>query len=631
MQSADAANASTSGVAEAENPETLLTPDGQFRIDASEMGLLGSGAHGVVRIAQNVDTLDYVAVKIMPTSVIRTAIKEVLALTRLNHSYIVQLLSVQVDTRMEKVYVLMELCQGGELFDRIAECGGLDEGEAKRYFAQILSVLRHCHENKVYHRDLKPENILLDAEDNAKVADFGLAAVYRHVSDDATFLRHTKVGSVMYAAPEVLTSTAGIGYDAACADMWSLGIILFSMLSGTLPFQCAAASRCKRYAAVLRQGIQVMCPEHLSPSVTSLLGRMLDPDPKRRFTPAEALQCEWLQGALPPQLGELQGSRPRVPIMRSWTVTMAVPQRKRGLPAPSTEGEGDVLSPSPSVGGGSASSADSASNAEGKRRRCSEAVGSTSVGEVGASSAAGSSAAGGSAIGCGTAGCGTAASSSARGQMLPPAPVAIAASAGRSAGCGAVATSAAGGRAPSGCVACASSSQSRASSAGGSSSSSSSASSATGDVAAARADVQAGCASCVAQQAPPPAMSADFSGAARPAASSSGGSCIQGLPLRGVLSEFVSECGWGPLPQGTEQLLRDILQTLRSMGLQYTLQEQHSVEGSTDLQPESWLTPALAGQLDVPSSGGTQMQRITLKIHFSTLGIQSTGHGASSS
>lgn len=104
--------------------------------------------------------------------------------------------------------------QGGELFDRIAECGGLDEGEAKRYFAQILSALRHCHDNKVYHRDLKPENILLDSEDNAKVADFGLAAVFRHVSDDATFLRHTKVGSVMYAAPEVLTSTAAIGYDA---------------------------------------------------------------------------------------------------------------------------------------------------------------------------------------------------------------------------------------------------------------------------------------------------------------------------------------------------------------------------------------------------------------------------------
>jgi len=148
-------------------PEVLLTPDGQYRIDASEMGLLGSGAHGVVRIAQNVHTLDYVAVKIMPTTVMRTAIKEVMALTRLNHAHVVQLLSVQVDMRIEKVYVLMELCQGGELFDRIAECGGLDEGEAKRYFVQILAALSHCHDNKVYHRDLKPENILLDAEDNA--------------------------------------------------------------------------------------------------------------------------------------------------------------------------------------------------------------------------------------------------------------------------------------------------------------------------------------------------------------------------------------------------------------------------------------------------------------------------------
>mmetsp|Transcript_33725 Transcript_33725/g.92456 ORF Transcript_33725/g.92456 Transcript_33725/m.92456 type:complete len:414 (-) Transcript_33725:482-1723(-) len=321
MQGVSVGGADSSGA----RPEAQLTPDRQYRIDVSEMGLLGSGAHGVVRIAQSVTTGEYVAVKIMPTSVIRTACKEVMALTRLNHPHVVQLLSVQVDMHLERVYVLMELCQGGELFDRIAECGGLDEGEAKRYFAQVLSALHHCHQNKVFHRDLKPENILLDAADSAKVADFGLAAVYRHVSDDATFLRHTKVGSVMYAAPEVLTSTAGIGYDAACADMWSLGIILFSMLSGTLPFQCAAASRCKRYAAVLRQGIQVMCPEQLSPAVTSLLGRMLDPDPRRRYTPTEALQCEWFRDSIPPQVAGLPNGSEHT--MRSWTVTMRVPQR----------------------------------------------------------------------------------------------------------------------------------------------------------------------------------------------------------------------------------------------------------------------------------------------------------------
>ena len=93
----------------------------------------------------------------------------------------------------------------------------------------------------------------------------------------------------MYAAPEVLASTEPSGYDAAAADMWSLGVILFSMLSGTLPFQCAAASRCKRYAMVLRQGIQVMCPEHLPRAVTSLLARMLHPDPAQRVALREHL------------------------------------------------------------------------------------------------------------------------------------------------------------------------------------------------------------------------------------------------------------------------------------------------------------------------------------------------------
>jgi serine/threonine protein kinase len=238
----------------------------------------------------------------------------------------------------------MELCQGGELFDRIAECGGLPEDEARRYFVHIVSALHHCHQNQVYHRDLKPENILLDGQDNAKVADFGLAAVYRHMNDDARYLRHTKVGSVMYAAPEVLTSTAQAGYDAAAADMWSLGIILFSMLSGTLPFQCAAASRCKRYAAVLQQGIQVMCPDTLSPDVTALLARMIHPDPKQRYTPEEALQCAWLgqksqgageeargvcgRGASDTAVDAQPRGAPPDAQPRSWTILLQLPEQR---------------------------------------------------------------------------------------------------------------------------------------------------------------------------------------------------------------------------------------------------------------------------------------------------------------
>eukprot|EP00908_Phaeocystis_cordata_P007623 Transcript_18278.p1 GENE.Transcript_18278~~Transcript_18278.p1 ORF type:complete len:466 (-),score=105.91 Transcript_18278:468-1865(-) len=332
------------GCNEGASASQYYTPDGLYRIDGTEMGLLGSGAHGAVRLGQHVQTGACVAVKISPTVVVHSACKEMTALTRLDHPHIVRLLGVQVDMYQERVYMIMELCQGGELFDRIAECGGLPEDEARRYFVHIVSALHHCHQNQVYHRDLKPENILLDGQDNAKVADFGLAAVYRHMNDDARYLRHTKVGSVMYAAPEVLTSTAQAGYDAAAADMWSLGIILFSMLSGTLPFQCAAASRCKRYAAVLQQGIQVMCPDTLSPDVTALLARMIHPDPKQRYTPEEALQCAWLgqksqgageeargvcgRGASDTAVDAQPRGAPPDAQPRSWTILLQLPEQR---------------------------------------------------------------------------------------------------------------------------------------------------------------------------------------------------------------------------------------------------------------------------------------------------------------
>ena len=102
----------------------------------------------------------------------------------------------------------------------------------------------------MFHRDLKPENILLDDNDNVKIADFGLAALAQQTREDASFLQHTKCGSIMYAAPEVLVSSAQTGYDAAKADVWSLGIDLYSMLSGALPFRMAVPHKCPRYAIV---------------------------------------------------------------------------------------------------------------------------------------------------------------------------------------------------------------------------------------------------------------------------------------------------------------------------------------------------------------------------------------------
>ena len=179
--------------ATASSSEPEATPDGQWRFEVGPSAILGSGAHGTVRVARHVSTGEYVAVKVMPSAGITSLVKELTAYSRLNHPNICKLKGTQVDTERQLVYMVMELCSGGELFDRIAECGGLVEEEARRYFVQILLALRHCHRNRVFHRDLKPENILLDTEDNAKLADFGLAAVYKHVVDDASFLQHTKV------------------------------------------------------------------------------------------------------------------------------------------------------------------------------------------------------------------------------------------------------------------------------------------------------------------------------------------------------------------------------------------------------------------------------------------------------
>ena len=597
------------------------------------------------------------AVKISPTSVVRSACKEVIALTRVNHPHIVQLLGVQVDMHEERVFMVMELCQGGELFDRIAECGGLAEDEARRYFVQTLHALAHCHENRVYHRDLKPENILLDADDNVKVADFGLAAVYRHVAGDSGgYLQHTKVGSVMYAAPEVLTSTAAMGYDAARADMWSLGVILFSMLSGTLPFTCAAASKCKRYAAVLTHGVGVMCPEHLSPQVTQLLGQLLHPDPAQRITPAEALRTEWLCGGQPTWPKEYLGrSRPAADTeSRSWTITMRAPQEQMrqlvsssAAPSRASASAGAASSCGGSEGaacarcaghseagavsscGGSSSSSSSRSeqntrsggDADAKRMRVTESeVAAAGIGDSSAlpaaSSSSSSSSRGASAARAGIAeGATRAADEGVTAEGVTAEGVTaegvtaegVTAASDRSGGSG---SGSSGGSGGSGSSSGGSSGSSSGSSSGGSSGGSSGVTAGAGAPSVVPSVGRCGEAGPEAsgvvpsalearlREAMPPPPPRDKSlpsapgavvgapGFPAPVAPLEGAlqglpnldaarGALQSLPLRGCVSEYVQRFGWGSLPSGTEHLLRDILQTLRSMGLRFKLEEHN--------------------------------------------------------
>lgn len=250
-------------------------------------------------------TGERVAVKVSPIAKsAKSALKELTVLTMLpSHDHVVKIESAQVNVVDGMLYLVLELCTGGELFDKIAEVGGLPEPEAKASFVQIVAALVHCHGAGVYHRDLKPENILLDKHDRVKVADFGLASTREREPSSLAHLQHTAVGSLSYAAPELHLAADGDarGYDPEKADIWSLGVVLYCMLTARLPFEVAHALLDERFAAVTREGISVMCPDSLSPCAISLLGLLLNPEPRARPSARELLSHAWLDGVTLPE------------------------------------------------------------------------------------------------------------------------------------------------------------------------------------------------------------------------------------------------------------------------------------------------------------------------------------------
>ncbi|CAK4687274.1 hypothetical protein LEN26_000161 [Aphanomyces euteiches] len=251
--------------------------------------------------------------------------------TGYGHENVLKLFDVleYVQASKSTIFLVLELASGGEFFDRIKFDGGLKEGDAKKYFGQLLSGVQYCHQLGIVHRDLKPENLLLSEGDVLKIADFGLsahfiAAVSTNTSHDEpspissspdvpdlpSQIRRLKsvVGSPHYVAPEVLQK-CHYGYDGRKADMWSLGVILYSMLVGGLPFG-KDLGRCPRFAKFAAWIAQVeddpagcgatasfpsfLFPAKLSLDALQLLSWLLHPDPTKRCSCDEALKSSWL-------------------------------------------------------------------------------------------------------------------------------------------------------------------------------------------------------------------------------------------------------------------------------------------------------------------------------------------------
>jgi len=252
---------------------------------------LGIGTFGKVRIAEHKHTGHKVAIKILNRRQMRTmemeekAKREIKILRLFIHPHIIRLYEV-IYTPTD-IFVVMEYCKYGELFDCIVEKGRLQEDEARRIFQQIISGVEYCHRNMVVHRDLKPENLLLDSKYNVKLADFGLS----NVMHDGHFLK-TSCGSPNYAAPEVISGKLYAGPEV---DVWSCGVILYALLCGTLPFD---DDNIPNLFKKIKGGIYIL-PSHLSALARDLIPRMLVVDPMKRITIREIREHPWFQNRLP--------------------------------------------------------------------------------------------------------------------------------------------------------------------------------------------------------------------------------------------------------------------------------------------------------------------------------------------
>ncbi|XP_008557009.1 uncharacterized protein LOC103577913 [Microplitis demolitor] len=234
---------------------------------------LGQGTYGKVQLGINKETGQEVAIKTIKKCKIETEAdlirirREIQIMSSVQHPNIIHI--YEVFENREKMVLVMEYAAGGELYDYLSERKVLSEEEARRIFRQISIAVFYCHKHKICHRDLKLENILLDHLGNAKIADFGLSNVF-----DEQRLLNTFCGSPLYASPEIVKGTP---YHGPEVDCWSLGVLLYTLVYGAMPFDGSNFKRLTR---------QISASDYFEPTAPSpaspLIRDMLTKCPSRR-------------------------------------------------------------------------------------------------------------------------------------------------------------------------------------------------------------------------------------------------------------------------------------------------------------------------------------------------------------
>ena len=264
---------------------------------------IGKGNFAKVKLAKHLPTQREVAIKIIDKTALNQSslqkvshlflcltsnhclsflqlFREVRIMKMLDHPNIVKLYQV-IETE-KTLYLVMEYASGGEVFDYLVAHGRMKEKEARAKFRQIVSAVQYCHQKRIIHRDLKAENLLLDSEMNIKIADFGFSNEFNLGQKLDTFC-----GSPPYAAPELFQ---GKKYDGPEVDVWSLGVILYTLVSGSLPFDGANLKELRE--RVLRGKYRI--PFYMSTDCENLLKKFLVLNPAKRASLETIMKDKWM-------------------------------------------------------------------------------------------------------------------------------------------------------------------------------------------------------------------------------------------------------------------------------------------------------------------------------------------------
>jgi serine/threonine protein kinase len=252
--------------------------------------VLGSGSFSVVLLVRVRGTSEEYACKVCSrqllceNNIFDRFEREVRILQVFSHPSLIQLIDVVYEP--ELIFLVMEYCENGDLLSLITGGPTLEDSEVRRIFAELVEGMVYIHSHDIAHRDLKPENILMDKFMHVKIGDFGLC----HHTKERTLLK-TPCGSVFYAPPEVLSRS---DYDGKAADVWSVGVVLYVMSTGALPWSGS------NQGGLLKQISDgtFSVPTTYSVPLDSLLTQMMALDPASRPAMTDILKHPWLSRRL---------------------------------------------------------------------------------------------------------------------------------------------------------------------------------------------------------------------------------------------------------------------------------------------------------------------------------------------